>query len=513
MALQYENNAQSTLQSALAVGATTLNVATGEGSLFPALGVGDFFPLTIIRADGSDYEIVRATARAGDVIEVVRATENTTDIAFAAGDILSTRITKAFLDEFAISGSENLSILRGINFSKGLGVVGSNLYNVTVQSIGSYTDDLAISFLPHSPNTTATSTRINLNNLGAIDIVLPNGDALHAGAIGSNRRAEIHYDASLGQFVLDNAVPPALVLPTASDTVAGIALRGTDEDFDVDGDNTAYTTQRTVSRIVADHVADQIGSIFDTTWRNYGRGIGGNFTISGATSRASGRGEEFETFTVDSGAILTLTGGHTTVIRATQAIVIEGQIVINDHESTSPETFVGGRGTITGDASASPGSEPNIAGVQRAFTGPQALGGRLDFANFEAAVMHVPSLQHFHGGHGRGNVNPGAADFRTPGCAGLILIAPSVTIGSTATIDARSRRGVNGAGHGAGGTLIVATPSFTLDPAADFIAGDGSTTDTAVFWDNSANYNENAGAANAQLYHINTGSGIIDAIF
>jgi hypothetical protein len=97
MALKLANNAVSRLASSLAVGDTTLPVSTGEGAKFPTLAGGDWFPLTVVKADGS-LEIMRCTARSGDNLTVTRAQESTTAKTFSAGDRVELRMTAATYD-------------------------------------------------------------------------------------------------------------------------------------------------------------------------------------------------------------------------------------------------------------------------------------------------------------------------------------------------------------------------------------------------------------------------------
>lgn len=92
MALKLANNAVSKLASSLAAGATSLAVMPGDGAKFPALSAGDWFPLTVVKSDGS-LEIMRATARASDTLTVSRAQEGTASIAFNAGDRVELRMT------------------------------------------------------------------------------------------------------------------------------------------------------------------------------------------------------------------------------------------------------------------------------------------------------------------------------------------------------------------------------------------------------------------------------------
>ena len=104
MAFQHKNNGASKLAGSLTAGAVTLSVQTGEGSRFPLAGGADWFPLTILKADGT-FEIVKCTSRTGDVFTIVRAQESTSALAFNAGDRVELRLTSAALDDF-LQGSE-----------------------------------------------------------------------------------------------------------------------------------------------------------------------------------------------------------------------------------------------------------------------------------------------------------------------------------------------------------------------------------------------------------------------
>ncbi|WP_082728018.1 hypothetical protein [Burkholderia mayonis] len=92
MALKLTNNAVSTLASALTASATSLAVMPGDGAKYPALGAGDWFPLTVVKSDGS-FEIMRCTAIATDTLTVARAQEGTVALAFNAGDRVELRWT------------------------------------------------------------------------------------------------------------------------------------------------------------------------------------------------------------------------------------------------------------------------------------------------------------------------------------------------------------------------------------------------------------------------------------
>lgn len=100
------NNAVSRLAAALTASATTLSVTAGQGGLFPPVAAGDWFPVTIIKADGT-LEICRCTGRNGDVLTVARAQEGTAAQTFAVGDRVELRLTMAAMAEFVQLANAN----------------------------------------------------------------------------------------------------------------------------------------------------------------------------------------------------------------------------------------------------------------------------------------------------------------------------------------------------------------------------------------------------------------------
>ncbi len=97
----FANNAASELASAVTSGAVSLTLKTGDGAKFPSPVGGDFFLVTLYQKVGQDeinHEIVKCTARSGDVLTVVRAQEGTTARAFSAGDPVELRLTAAWAE-------------------------------------------------------------------------------------------------------------------------------------------------------------------------------------------------------------------------------------------------------------------------------------------------------------------------------------------------------------------------------------------------------------------------------
>jgi len=98
MAVLLKNNATSRLASSISAAETSLAVTSGDGSKFPSPTAGQWFPLAVIKASGV-LEIMRCTARSGDVLTVERGQEGTAAQAFTAGDRVELRLTKGVFDE------------------------------------------------------------------------------------------------------------------------------------------------------------------------------------------------------------------------------------------------------------------------------------------------------------------------------------------------------------------------------------------------------------------------------
>lgn len=105
------NNAASRLASTITGSSTSLSVTSGEGAKFPSPGAGEWFPVTLLKSDGS-LEIVRCTARSGDVLTVTRGQEGTSAQAFSVGDRVELRLTAAAIGEFAQASAANTFALQ-----------------------------------------------------------------------------------------------------------------------------------------------------------------------------------------------------------------------------------------------------------------------------------------------------------------------------------------------------------------------------------------------------------------
>lgn len=98
MAVLVKNNAYSTLASGINDLVTTITVAAGTGSRFPAAGGADYFYATLINTS-NQLEVVKVTSRSVDTLTVVRGQDGTTARAYSASDRIELRVTAALLSD------------------------------------------------------------------------------------------------------------------------------------------------------------------------------------------------------------------------------------------------------------------------------------------------------------------------------------------------------------------------------------------------------------------------------
>lgn len=92
----FANRASTTIAHAVAVDATTVQLASGGGALFPALGPGQVFQAALINSSGV-HEIVQATAIVGEVVTVLRGQEGTAAGTFDVGSRFELRYSAAVM--------------------------------------------------------------------------------------------------------------------------------------------------------------------------------------------------------------------------------------------------------------------------------------------------------------------------------------------------------------------------------------------------------------------------------
>lgn len=95
----FANNATGKLGGDITTSSTTLILQTGNGILFPSPTGGNYFPITVVKSDGT-LEIMKCTERTSDILTVTRSQEGTTAKSFSIGDRVSLRITAKSLSDF-----------------------------------------------------------------------------------------------------------------------------------------------------------------------------------------------------------------------------------------------------------------------------------------------------------------------------------------------------------------------------------------------------------------------------
>jgi ribosomal protein L18 len=96
--IKLTNNASATLGAALTSSATTATLTSGNGAIFPSIGAGEFFYATLIDTS-NNLEVVKVTARSGDVLTIVRGQDGTTARAYSVGHKVELRMVAAVFQE------------------------------------------------------------------------------------------------------------------------------------------------------------------------------------------------------------------------------------------------------------------------------------------------------------------------------------------------------------------------------------------------------------------------------
>lgn len=99
MAIILANNAITTIPAA--VSSTDTSITVTDGTVFPELGANQVFYATIGSVT-SNYEIVKVTAKGGNVLTIVRAQESTLAIPFPAGSRISLNVTVGNLGDYLL---------------------------------------------------------------------------------------------------------------------------------------------------------------------------------------------------------------------------------------------------------------------------------------------------------------------------------------------------------------------------------------------------------------------------
>lgn len=128
----FTNNAGTTFANPVDKTDTIVTVVGGGGSLFPNPTGGDYFMVTFISTNGTELEICKCTARAGDTLTVIRAQEGTGAQNFQIADQCQLRITAQTMNTVvAAVGSDHVK-----DIVAGAGISATGTGSVTVTNTG-----------------------------------------------------------------------------------------------------------------------------------------------------------------------------------------------------------------------------------------------------------------------------------------------------------------------------------------------------------------------------------------
>lgn len=228
--IKFTNFARSTLSIGAASGATSLTLAAGTGLRFPSLGAGEYFYLTLENSS-LVREIVKVTARATDVLTVVRAQDNTTAQTWNAGDVAALRLNAAAIEEAVVDtllAANNLSDVDNVATAR------SN-----ISALGAGDNIGAATATTPSPGDNSTKVATTAFVQGAVTGAAIQGafKNLAASATGSSANVTVTVD----EIVVESAANLYTPLRAVSLTIAGTSVGANALDAGTIAINTWYS--------------------------------------------------------------------------------------------------------------------------------------------------------------------------------------------------------------------------------------------------------------------------------
>lgn len=200
MAIKYKNNAFGTLAGSIIAGATSIVLTGGHGARFPTLGSQDYFYATLVDVSGN-LEVVMVTARAGDVLTVIRAQDGTTALPFSVGDRVEMRPNVAAL----LAGLQEAAtavVLSGTDTYAGTLVPGPTAINTN-----------QLFFVKVQNANTSTAPTISLNGGTALTVQRVGGTALAPGDLAAGLVAILYFNGA--NYILLNPLGSVNYLVTS----------------------------------------------------------------------------------------------------------------------------------------------------------------------------------------------------------------------------------------------------------------------------------------------------------
>jgi hypothetical protein len=360
MSVKLTNNATSLLAGSLTTTATTVSLTAGEGSKFPSLSAGDWFPITIVAADGS-YEIMKVTARAIDALTVVRGQEGTTAKLFDPGARVDLRITAAVLSAilrpgdgtaaapaFTFDSDDDTGLYREAANTLGIAAGGTKVATVaasglTVFSAG--TAALAVGRLGATNPALQVDASATTAATGLLVTAAAAGGGVGLAAISSGDNESLKLDAKgSGSITLGGTSTGAISLARATTVQDSLSVTLAASGQLVPIEVTRAGSLRAAVVLEADESLSIKTYNDDGSARKTVLAIGrdGGLTTDGATVWTSGN--------LDSTDLARLTGGNSfsglqTIMQASQGAIAQttqslGAIMIQGADSDSAAAFM-----------------------------------------------------------------------------------------------------------------------------------------------------------------------------
>ena len=236
----FANNAISAISGSLAQGGTTLVCEAGQGSKFPTPTGGDFFLLTIYTKDAyaveQEVEVVKVTARAGDVMTIERDVELLTGQ--VGGLAYNSNVNLAFLELRWTAAGANGVLQAGDNLA-GLTDAAAARTNIGLGSLASTYEAKNANIQAHIGSSSnphgVTKSQVglgNVDNTSDMDKPISTATAL---AIAGILTSGVGGEAASGNIVLTASSPAmqhvaptgwgqSVTLPDATTCTKGIPL-------------------------------------------------------------------------------------------------------------------------------------------------------------------------------------------------------------------------------------------------------------------------------------------------
>jgi len=235
MAVQLKNNVTGFIASGISSTTTSIVLQTGQGASFPSLNPVQYFYATLVDAAGN-LEIVKATARAGDTLTVVRGQDGTAARAFPALSRIELRVNAGTIYEVidaSISStplviSNIASVIRVAEDIDNVNAVAENLEDIQDVADNAFNINLVSN---NMPNVVAVGSNIDkviavADNETNINLVANNEENIDIVAENIENVAVVGTFITDVRTVADDLNEPISEIQTVADNIAIIDVVG-----------------------------------------------------------------------------------------------------------------------------------------------------------------------------------------------------------------------------------------------------------------------------------------------